>query len=166
MGTAELYLGTLRLCRSAADASHLLRCVANDVLEPSGYEKYDVHEASSPVVLVQSRAGLGGRFDGRSGLRAVGLLDVAATVIVAGSPARERFSVDGFGDVCDEVLIFSRAKREHGEPQRQRYSSPAVRIAKTSILIAIARAGPQAVRRAYVDSYSHIAPCSRWHHMW
>ena len=39
---------------------------------------------------MQSRAGLEGLFYGRSEPRVVELLDVAATVIVARSPARER----------------------------------------------------------------------------
>ena len=93
-------------------------------------------------MLVQSRAGLEGRFDGRSGLHAVGVLDVAATVIFAGSPARELFSVDEFGDVRDEVLIFFPVLNVDIENH-----------SANEILIAIARPYPQAVGRACVNVY-------------
>jgi len=56
------------------------------------YEENDVHEASTPSPRCNHGLDSESRFDGRSGLCVVGLLDVAATVIVAGSPARERFA--------------------------------------------------------------------------
>lgn len=99
--TVELYLARLRLCRGAAVAALCFAVLLMTYLN---------HRGTKSTMSTRHRPR---RLDAITGwnrrppeLRAVGLLDVAATVIVAGSPARERFAIDKLGGVGDGVLVF------------------------------------------------------------
>lgn len=87
-----------------------LRWAADDVLGSSGYVRKARCSRNIDPVELDATTGLDSesRFDGRSGLCVVGLLDVAATVTVAGSPAKESFACrpTRLTDVSDEVLVF------------------------------------------------------------